>query len=83
MWITPNAERNRKIVALAGKLSYGLIAEEVGATRAVVAGVIWRHNWPYKKRISSPNGHHGNKCGTGRGGYSPHAKKTLHGQAAS
>ena len=46
MWITPNAERNRKIVALAGKLSYGLIAEEVGATRAVVACVIWRHNWP-------------------------------------
>src|SRR3990167_11338693 len=75
--------RNGKILRRAGKKSYGLIAKELGLTRGVVAGVIWRGiKWPLIKRKAlgskamSPNAGHNNynKCGNdyGYGVYAPH-----------
>lgn len=68
--------RNAKILALRGQKSFGLIAKELGITRNVVAGVVFRHDWPPDLRIRSPGSHGANKIGTGnrRG---PDAKRTL------
>jgi hypothetical protein len=54
----------KRILALAGKKSYGLIARQLGISRNAVGGVIWRARVPRKTRASSPNGRH-NKLGTG------------------
>lgn len=58
-----NAKRNRRILRLAGKKSYTIIGEQVGVTRDVVAGVIWRERWPSSKRHgrlrTCGNGHNG------------------------
>ena len=57
--------RNEQIIALRGRKSYGLIAKELGITRATVAGVIFRHDWPKEKRISYPWSERRNLSGTG------------------
>lgn len=74
-----NEKRNKKILKLAGKKSYGLIAEELNTTREVVAGVIFRDKHPVEKRVRSPNSDGSpNMIGTGRrGGKQIAAKKTL------
>lgn len=70
--------RNAKILSLRGKKSFGLIAKELGISRNVVAGVMFRANWPADKRTSSPNSKGGmNKAGIGRHGNGRYAKKTL------
>lgn len=69
---------NAKILRLRGKKSFGLIAKELGITRNVVAGVMFRDNWPIELRVSAPGERFKNRSGTGRrGGGHPHADKTL------
>lgn len=53
----------QKILAMRGQKSYGLIALELGITRNVVAGVIFRHKYPRTVRVRA--GH------KGRGGAYP------------
>lgn len=71
-----NAARNTKIIALYGKKSFGLIAKELGITRSVVAGVVFRNNYPAEVRASTPQGCR-NKIGTGHHGGRTYARKTL------
>ena len=59
--------RNQRILSMRGKKSYTEIADELGISRSVVAGVCWRADWPYGERIGSPKGHN-NKCGLGHHG---------------
>ena len=60
-----------KIMKLHGKKSYGLIAKELGITRNVVAGVIFRNSWPIELRRAMSGGRH-NKIGGGQiGGLRP------------
>lgn len=70
-------DRNAKILSLRGKKSFSLIAEELGITRNVVAGVMWRANWPPASRVKSPNGQSKNKCGMGRHGPGPYAHEII------
>lgn len=67
--------RNKRILALRGKYSYSIIADMIGCSRHVVAGVCWRSNWDPKDRIDSPNSNGSrNKCGVtphGPGEYAP------------
>lgn len=44
-------------IRLAIKLSYALVAEQLGLTREQVAGFCWRHQMSGRRR--SPRGHHG------------------------
>lgn len=63
-----NIERNIAIRMLLKnkRLSYQVIAEMVGTTRHVVAGVAFRERHPCATRVCSPNaGGHRNKIGTG------------------
>jgi len=77
-----NKLRNKKILLMYGEKSFQLIADKLGVTRNVVAGVIWRENWPIKNRIkSNSKSFCGNKCGTGRHGPGEHAPETLRGGA--
>jgi hypothetical protein len=75
-----NADRRRKILALYGKKSFGLIARELGITRNIVAGTVFRSQYPSKVRVSSPNGSR-NKIGVGHHGPGCYARKTLRGSA--
>lgn len=68
---------HEQILALRGIFSYSLIAERFGISRNVVAGIMWRADWPPEKRIPSPRGKAGNKCGLGRHGGGPHARHTV------
>jgi hypothetical protein len=52
-----NTERNETILSLRGKLSYSLIAKNLGISRGAVAAVCWRADWP--KRYKSGTGRHG------------------------
>jgi len=70
--------RNEKILSMRGLKSFTLIAKELGISRSVVAGVCWRHDWPYKYRVPSPNSISGNSCGLGRHGPGEHAKITVY-----
>lgn len=56
----------------AKKLSFQLVADALGYTRNQVAGVMFRHRYPYKMRV----GPFKNKIGTGRHGPGTHAKYT-------
>lgn len=47
-----NTARDRAILAMQGKLSYGLIAKELRASRSAVAGVIFRKNRERQKTSS-------------------------------
>lgn len=73
-----NSKRNRAIIALYGKKSFGLIAKELGISRNVVAGVIFRHNYPPGHRVCSPkSGGSPNKIGEGYSGNGRYAAQTL------
>jgi hypothetical protein len=73
-----NEIRNKRILALAGQKSYGLIAEELGITRCVVAGVIFRDKYPARHRECSPNsGGSPNKIGEGHHGTGRYAEQVL------
>lgn len=65
------ADRNAQILRLRGKLSYTLIAERLGTTRNVVAGVCWREDWRGKRRKGA------SVCGMGRHGSGRHATITV------
>jgi len=72
--------RNEKIIAMRGTKSYGVIAKELGVTRATVAGVIFRHDWPKEKRISYPWSERRNLSGSGyHGSRMPMASENLYG----
>lgn len=75
--------RNQKILALVGQKSFGLIARELGITRNVVAGVVFRARWPLSERVPSPGyGKQtggGNKCGLGHHGAGEYAPENLMG----
>jgi len=62
---------HREILKLAGSLSYGMIAEELGTTRSVVAGVIWRAKWNSNacNKATGTSNRNGRKYG--RGEYAP------------
>lgn len=69
----PKAERNAKILALRGRKSFGVIAEELGISRSVIAGVCWRADHPsWRCRLRSGfrnkigTGHHSHKARTPR-----------------
>jgi hypothetical protein len=67
-----------KILKLREKKSYGLIGKELGVSRNVVAGVMFRARHRGKKLMSSPNSTgSGNKTGVGRHGPGKYARKTL------
>lgn len=68
-----------EILRLRGRKSYGLIAKELNVTRNVVAGVIFRHDWPVEKRVADRHDPtKRNRSGTGkRGGPRPYAAETL------
>lgn len=72
-----NKIRNKRILALAGMKSYGLIAQELGITRCVVAGVIFRDKYPARHRVCSPNSTSPNKIGEGHYGNGRYAPQTL------
>lgn len=67
--------RNIKILALRGKKSFSLIAAELGLTRNIVAGVIWRARHPVRTRYASADRR--NSTGTGHHGHGPYAAVTL------
>ena len=69
--------RNEKILKMAGKKSYGLIAKELGISRNIVSAVIFRSKNPPDKRICSPNSHSPNKNGNPRRGCGVYALQTL------
>lgn len=71
-----NKARNKRILKLAGKKSYGLIAQQLGTTRNVVAGVVFRDKYPSRHRVCSPNSTSPNKTGVGHRGNGPYAPKT-------
>jgi hypothetical protein len=54
-----------RILALVGQKSYGLIAKEVGVTRNVVAGIIFRKRYPHAVRVATSPFIGRNKIGTG------------------
>lgn len=72
-----NEQRNKRILALAGKKSYGLIADEMGITRCAVAGVVFRDKYPSRHRECSPNGKSPNKIGKGHRGNGRYAPQVL------
>lgn len=72
-----NEVRNKRILALAGSKSYGLIAEELGVMRCVVAGVIFRDKYPSRHRVCSPNSTSPNKIGEGHHGNGRYASQVL------
>lgn len=75
-----NAERNARILELAGKKSFGVIARELRISRHAVAGVVWRAKWPAETRVYAPFGTGGGKCGNGRmGGRQTPAPETVWG----
>lgn len=73
-----NSVRNRKILALYGKKSFGMIAKQLGISRNVVAGVVFRDTYPPRHRIPSPNGGGGQQ-----GRYRASRPRRLCGQDAS
>lgn len=75
----PDTVRNKKILRLRGKKSFGLIAKDLGLTRNIVAGVCFRHDHPPELRFRSPNSHGCNKIGTGYTGRGKDPKKMLPG----
>jgi hypothetical protein len=71
-------ERNAKILSFRGQKSFGLIAKEMGLSRNVVAGVMFRADWPLEQRVSAPGDDRKNRSGTGRkGGASEFAREVL------
>lgn len=73
-----NLKRNRAILALYGKKSFGLIAKELGISRNTVAGVVFRYNYPPRHRVCSKNsGGSPNMVGNGRRPDGRYAAKTL------
>ncbi len=72
-----NDGRNLKILALQGKKSFSLIAADLGLTRNIVAGVIWRSRHPVEVRYASANSPGRNMIGTGHRGHGPYAAETL------
>lgn len=67
-------ERNRNILALRGTMSFSLIGEALGLTRDVVAGVVWRADYPVevRRRHSAC----GKKIGTGHSGPGRYPRRT-------
>lgn len=76
-----NRKRNQRVARLRGKLSYTLIAEQLGLTRNVVAGIFWRSDWPYRKRTTSGEGQGRHNCGTGHNGPGVYADRFLRADA--
>lgn len=72
-----NEARNERILALCGQKSFGLIAAELGLTRNIVAGVVWRARWPVEQRCRSKGCKGRNMIGTGHHGCGPYAAETL------
>lgn len=73
-----NSDRNRRILAMRGKKSMGLIAKELGLTRNVVAGVFFRADHPPQERIPSRAGHSPSMIGSGyRAPSGPAPARTL------
>lgn len=70
----PQTRRNRKILALRGKLSYALIAERLGLTPGTVSGVCFRADYPLLMRRHRSGTH--NKIGTGHCGGGNYARRT-------
>lgn len=70
-----NLARNAAILALYGKKSFDLIAEELGTTRNVVAGAVFRARHPAAVRYRASGAC--NKIGTGHHGCGPYAARTL------
>jgi hypothetical protein len=66
-------QRNKTILSLRGKKSYGLIAKELGITVGTVAGVCFRSDWP----AASRSGDKRNKAGIGHHGGGRRADETL------
>lgn len=70
--------RNQQILALRDLYSYSLIAEMLGVTRNVVAGVCFRADWDQTEMTCSPGARAPNKCGLGHHGggkWPAHHKK--------
>lgn len=69
----------KRMLELRGIKSNGAIARELGVSRATVAGVFFRHDWPKEKRISYPWSKRRNLCGLGnRGRRAPNAPVNLY-----
>lgn len=66
-------ELKKKILALAGRKSYTLIAGDLGISRSAVSGVIWRSKWS-SSRCKKASGRH-NVCGKGHWGSGPFANE--------
>lgn len=54
-----NSKRNRAVLALYGKKSFGLIAKELGISRNVVAGIVFRSIHPPGQRSKVGGGDRG------------------------
>jgi hypothetical protein len=60
-----NKDRNRRILAVKGKKSFGLIALDLGITRNIVAGVCFRASHPFSEMVSCTGARQRTKLGTG------------------
>lgn len=70
--LAANGPRNAAILKLRGAKSFTVIAAELGLTRNVVAGVMFRARHPANTRYSSSHGRR-NKTGTGHHGHGAYA----------